>query len=282
MHDGCGAQPLRSPVSPTGALRAHDAAHTGSGRPVPQTTLTCASFDDSSKWAQHLLGTIGRHFDMDNQRAIDMTASCISGLTMSTSFSGIAAPEVAMNSVFLTVRHFAKSYMPNDQHPRTLWCCDCDAKCRAELGVLIDNSIQLQCGTDTCVFGDITDFIRPNVKDVLISQSHRMTPEDFTKVCKQSFVCQRAYCHRHQCDCDAQTAFMHVAETPCPDWSRYQHERKGQRGSSSLCFFTWVSQRRLLQESCILHENVVDFPVAMLEASLGGSPLSSCMLPTSV
>ena len=46
-------------------------------------------------------------------------------------------------------------------------------------------------------------------------------------------------------------------------------QKAGASGVTALCYFTWVGQRRVLQEDAVLHENVPEFPVELLQRNLG-------------
>ena len=46
-------------------------------------------------------------------------------------------------------------------------------------------------------------------------------------------------------------------------------QKAGASGVTVLCYFTWVGQRRVLQEDAVLHENVPEFPVELLQRNLG-------------
>eukprot|EP00959_Pyramimonas_sp_CCMP1952_P142084 2974228-Pyramimonas_sp.AAC.1 len=83
-------------------------------------------------------------------------------------------------------------------------------------------------------------------------------------------VQSRAYCYVHERECCYERARIHIAGTPCPDWSPQQNDRDGMSGCTILPFYVWCAQRRLLQESGILRENVEGFPVALLVQNLGG------------
>ena len=77
-----------------------------------------------------------------------------------------------------------------------------------------------------------------------------------------------AWCYRHEAMCRHPVAKIHVAGTPCTDWSPFG-SRSGVTGPSLCYFMSWVGMRRAFQEPIIIHEIVEDFAIPMLEAMLG-------------
>eukprot|EP00959_Pyramimonas_sp_CCMP1952_P288809 6040087-Pyramimonas_sp.AAC.1 len=60
-----------------------------------------------------------------------------------------------------------------------------------------------------------------------------------------------------------------VAGTPCPMWSRQRRRSSSMLDFKTrqdfLVFVCWAAQRLLLQEDLVVHENVKDFPIWLLE-----------------
>jgi hypothetical protein len=215
-----------------------------------------------------MFSTMGRHLTLDTQSAVDVAGRSIILLTLSTAFSGIGAPEVAIGSLFLALQQFSSVHLTDAHRPRTLWCMDRDSECRAELALL---NAAMRTDHSTCIFGEITDCVRSSGRTAVIARAHVMGPEDFERLCKSGSLVQSAmFCHAHNKLCDTTRANIHVAGTPCPDWSRAQRDRSGLHGQTALAFYVWVAQRRHVQESAVLHENVQDFPASLLESLLGG------------
>ena len=78
------------------------------------------------------------------------------------------------------------------------------------------------------------------------------------------FVCKTCIpCTLHG-NCETLRADVHVAGPPCIHYSP-MGLRLGLAGKTNLCFLCWVAQRRRLRERAILHENVPEFKVEILE-----------------
>ena len=67
--------------------------------------------------------------------------------------------------------------------------------------------------------------------------------------------------------CPITQASIHTAGTECVAWSP-QGAKGGTAGKRALPWYTWCAQRRLIQEDYILHENVPEFPLSLLQAEL--------------
>ena len=63
---------------------------------------------------------------------------------------------------------------------------------------------------------------------------------------------------------------MHVAGTPCVDWSSMPGSFHSKEcGNSALPFYAWAELRYLVQDLVIVHENVPSFDPSLLEYLLG-------------
>ena len=61
---------------------------------------------------------------------------------------------------------------------------------------------------------------------------------------------------------------IHVAGTECPAWSA-QGLHEGVSGERVLAWLAWLGQRRKIRELIVVHENVGEFPLALLQEELG-------------
>jgi hypothetical protein len=86
-------------------------------------------------------------------------------------------------------------------------------------------------------------------------------------VCNQTLpayqpkACQCAM-HVGKC-CILGTAIIHVAGTPCVDWSPIGPQG-GESGDAWLSFVVWVLLRRIIMEPIVIHENSSRFPLQVL------------------
>jgi site-specific DNA-cytosine methylase len=180
------------------------------------------------------------------------------GVTMSTAFSGIGAPEVALSTV---ERGLAQNAGMQESGVRSLFAVEINK----------EGQLELQClaTKPECIFSDMVEFITDRIRDHLREHGHRLHFEDLVQLAKKrNFVTARATCIIHERTCTAERALLHVAGTPCVDYSNIG-KRSGILGGGMLPFLAWVGQRRRLQEAAILRENVQQFAQELLEKFLG-------------
>ena len=72
----------------------------------------------------------------------------------------------------------------------------------------------------------------------------------------------------HTRTCQAKEADLHVAGTPCVDFSS-RGSRQGLAGKTSAALIAWIGQRLRIQEAFIIQENVPSFPTDILQKVLG-------------
>eukprot|EP00959_Pyramimonas_sp_CCMP1952_P433774 9083439-Pyramimonas_sp.AAC.1 len=200
---------------------------------------------------------------------IDIASSNIRRLTMSTSFSGIGAPEVACDTLYHALCAFSDDtirvdHTDNTHRPRCLFGVEIDAAARAELKLLPHGP--------ECVFYNVVDFFRDSHRDFICAHASTLTAAHFEDLVMSGNLTRRhAACCIHGMACELHRADIHIAGTPCPDWSPQQNQRLGEHGPTSLAYYAWCATRRLIQEPGILHENVPEFPVSCLERVLQGT-----------
>ena len=171
----------------------------------------------------------------------------VQGLTLSTSFSGIGAAEVALG----TIARGLVSASGTEVIWSNLFAVEINKECQMEL--------QCLSGRPGCIYGDIVEFIAPAIREHMRENRHRLRFEDLVRLAKQpGFTVPRATCIVHGSGCTANTALLHVAGTPRVDYSRVG-KRNGLLGGGLLPFLAWIGQRRCLQETAVLHENVSQF-----------------------
>eukprot|EP00435_Cladocopium_sp_Y103_P030918 s722_g7.t1 len=190
--------------------------------------------------------------------------------SMSTSYSGVGAPEATMH----VLRHtMVDMFGPDVPMPKVLFQCEYDEHCRAELF----RYAQLPGGSDACVFGDLCEFFVDSIKDTITELKARpeLAFEVLAKmVATGEAVKTHAYCHKHKKICFAtfgcfQTmAFVHTAGTSCIAYAP-NGNMKGVRDVSILPFLAWIGLRIKLQEPILLHENSKRFPVSIMQRLLG-------------
>ncbi|CAE7468613.1 unnamed protein product [Symbiodinium necroappetens] len=158
-------------------------------------------------------------------------------LSISTAYSGIGGPEAAL----FTLRHcFARQghgVRLQSKGPHIIFQMEIDATCRGEL--LKYESLGGHSGQECCLFGDLEQFFRHELEDVV--EQLRERPELALEVLSKAVA-----------DCDA---------AGC--------KQMGVRDATVLPFLVWICHRLLLQEPVIIHENSPRFPRTLLERFLG-------------
>lgn len=118
--------------------------------------------------------------------------------------------------------------------------------------------------------GDITDFFHQKIqKQVMrlhkIGKVMDILPQ---LVMSGKAVRRTAYCMQCRRECEVPMASIHIAGTPCTDWSS-MGTQSGAGGLTMVFLFAWIGLRRLVQEPVIIQENVTKFCVSYLEKFIG-------------
>ena len=237
-----------------------------------------STYDDQRRWMEHGLAVI---FERFGDEAATRLCEASAKYTMSTAFSGTGGPETCDRSLRSAMRHFVGDV---HQPPASiLFCCYYCTRFNRRLFcfvvILLAHVSQLQeAGTKQilitttamwaieklehsraerhlidpgmCVYGDIMDFLTPVARSDLMARCENMFFEDLEKLFLQwynSLIVTHASCSTHGCQCTAGKSRVHVAGTPCVDWSS-AGKRLGGGGATVLVYFTWVAQRLVYQE----------------------------------
>ena len=176
----------------------------------------------------------------------------VDGLTMSSAFSGIGAADVAIHTIQCGLEHV----LGKKPRIRNLFAVEFLAQSQEELLLLPTKP--------ECLFNDMCDIINDNVKSALYKKKDRMPFEDLARVAMHKIFCKTCIPCKLHGNCETLRADVHVAGPPCIHYSP-MGLRRGLVGGTSLCFLCWVAQRRRLRERAILHENVPEFKVEILE-----------------
>ena len=209
---------------------------------------------DALNWFRHVVQQLS--LDGCLEQVTAGLHSAAHELQISTAFSGIGAAEVAFETI---IGGLAKTR----QQP-------CEIKNFFAVEWLPESQLELQClpHPPEHLYSDMCHFISPKISDFLEQNVERLEFPDLLQVAKHNnFCCKQAPCLLHGRFCESARADVHIAGTPCVDFSNIG-SRKGVTGKALLPFLTWVAHRRQLQEAAILHENVPTFPIELLKANL--------------
>ena len=213
---------------------------------------TVNSVSDALNWFSDAVKRAGGQIYMDT------LCASIDGISFSTAFSGVGAVDVAFHCIECGLRkHHGRT-----PSIRNLFAMEMYRPSQLEL--------QMLPNPPECLFADVCDVADPRIKDSLLDNCHRMGFDELRRVTSHPNFCHMAApCLQHNRICTMKRGHVHVAGPPCVAWSS-QGKRQGfSHTESSLAFLCWVSARRKLRETSILHENVADFPIEALRDSLG-------------
>ena len=181
----------------------------------------------------------GAYFDM---LATHMSASPVGFFTdfitntrdISTAFSGIDAPGVALNMAIAAAD--ARSNGPALCHPVHMFAIEKDAEASKELS--------LQPNGPRCIFGDIMRFCSPDLRAKLALETE---PYDIDRligaIMRPGAVLLTAACqtheHRRGCLCKLVSTVGHIAGPPCTDFTSWGKCRR-LRGPTVIILLVWL------------------------------------------
>ena len=166
-------------------------------------TTEVRSLNDLQRWSEHHMAIVSEQWGVTRTNA---AAASMGDATMSTAYSGTGGAEVATS--FYTQCINAKT--DSDLSTRNLFCVEYNVESQYELMMLTE--------VDCCIFGDMTNFLVPSIRQPLQKQAKRMRPEDLERivVTKRNSSCSlKSWCVRHKRYCSAAAATVHAAGTPC-------------------------------------------------------------------
>ena len=114
------------------------------------------------------------------------------------------------------------------------------------------------------------DFVNDKIRERLKHHYHDFTVKQFVEQMNTGKLgSSKAACRIHGKSCKALRAALHCAGPPCTDWSTQWYNHLKRLGPTYLVTLIWMSQRLLIREVCVLHENVAAFDVSLLQMVLG-------------
>lgn len=228
----------------------------------------CVDVVDSMSWAvqgvqrfatsllRSGISSGGTTSDRANE-AMQVLLQIVSGrsLTLSSAFSGIATPELSARLLVSALNSHTSA--PRPMTVTSIFAIEKRESCQEEL-------LHMEHGP-TCLFRDQTEFIGIDWSQITSSSS-----VDFVRsLILKGRVSANGWCIRHGHQCPCLKAHLHIAGTPCVDFSAMNSKRKQISGDKNKLWYAWVCHRRALMEPVWLHENVVQFGLEHLEKDLG-------------
>lgn len=207
--------------------------------PVVRSIAECQS------WCYDIINRSG------GKRAAEDIANKINGLRFSTSFSGVGAPDVAVD----VLKHAAQEWLGLEPEHRVKYDCifavERDFVCQYELQLLPEPPQH--------IFGDITDFVNESFATIFIKHLDRWSYDELVHFARTPNCVSRhasCVCHPTCRACRIETADLHIAGTPCVDFSSFNNDPRGVQGPTMYVYIIWVALRTILNEPFVLHEIV--------------------------
>ena len=183
----------------------------------------------------------------------------LDGITMTSAFSGIGSADVAMHMLHQDLLgETGKSF-----RYRNVYAIEWEPQCQYELRLLPKPPEHL--------YSDINGFLNPKVSEAVLDNVRRWTWPQLTKmVKKRNFVSSTATCMQcstgtRLCSCAIGKSDLHIAGSPCVDFSSFKNNPKFMAGDNVLCLMTWVGMRLRMQDRCVLHEITPNFDHGVFE-----------------
>ena len=208
-----------------------------------------------------------------SQPSYDRLARRLATLTLSTCFTGVCTPSVALEALRLANRCDGTTGLVASTMDFTyLFGIDYDPECRRECRVLPH--------PPGCIHGAMDAFLADGVLDECVALGD--TP-DWTELCDiiwrpGNVRLASTSCDIHNgCSCALRAAMIHVAGVPCTDFSSQGKQRRCS-GPSMRCTLIWARHRTLLCEPIVIVENVCNFDHVWLQRILPMYKLSFCCM----
>ena len=276
----------------------------GQRLPVRQPTPV-ASLADAGRWVEHNLAVmLDQCVDRDSgedagQSVLQRLAACLGHVTISTAFSGTGGPENALHALECGLQHF--SGVDLRRAGRSCFVVEWAPESAMELQMLAHPPQHLHTDMTHCLKANIRGPLQETANRMSFDDLHKIiktrraiSPTMYCELHKKECVCEQApgmckwlpsvflpfmpqlaqpvlrlpnvaeFAHMHTDAKPYRKAFLHCAGTPCVAFSA-QGKREAASGATLLAFMSWAGQRLMLQEQCILHENVQQFGVNILE-----------------
>ena len=223
------------------------------------------SLEEAFEFWSYSLDVLCQGKDQDEQlQTLEDLAAAVEADSMSTAYSGVRAPETAMAlwRWHLEERLGRKLKRANEKMGHMIeWNTQSQREC-----------ILMGKREDSCVFADISQFWRPELKADIIPSLLRkpaMSIQVLAPLILQGTAVQlRGWCVVHNRHCVLKSCVRHLAGTSCKGFSR-RGCGLGVTDSDAVHFLCWCALRRALQEADITQENVAAFPVEVLQTMLG-------------
>ena len=203
-------------------------------RPAREHLPEYRSATDAHGWASDLWTRAQRCFGINSVQH--------EGLTMSTAYSGIGAPEHAMQILGRAIGLTCQQTSAFEK--KTI--------CKAELRLMFAST----GSSNTCIFSDIFDTVSsPGLRKACGLDGNKANQESAATLferdlhrAKVSLCHLKCFCHNKKNTkkggCSVRRAHIHISGSTCTDHSTFG-ACKGDEGEEVKVFLVWVAQRRI-------------------------------------
>lgn len=179
-------------------------------------------------------------------------------LSITTSFSGIAAPEMGLRML----GHYITKTTGKPTHFTVQGAVEWNLHSRDEM---MHNPEHLR---PQHLWIDQNEFLNPLIRGTVFAKVEKgITVEDLWSILRApACVLSEAECQVCSSSCSMLQSSFHCAGSPCTDYSKMPGGlQKRTAGQTILPTLVWASLCLNLEHHIILHENVDSFPVELLE-----------------
>ena len=219
------------------------------------------SLKDSMGFWDHCLDELE-----ENEQLFDLV-DCLESDSLSTSFSGVDAPMVALKCLHWRLEQRLSTKLPK---PTNLFMIEWNKEAQEELKLMSSEGGSIPEKDRPCLFEDIGAFWQADLQPIveqLMKQPTMSVDVLAPRISNGTASTRVAYCLQHRKRCSLKVAKRHVSGTPCVG-----HSKRGCGLSLAdpgvVHLLVWISLRLDLQEPSILQENVKSFPCEVLKRFL--------------
>ena len=227
--------------------------------PAPATVASTA---DMYAWPDYALDKIDGMDEVGSscdESLVDLLRDRCESTSFTTAFSGVDAPGTSIGCIKVALESRLRTAIPDMDHLHAI-----------EWYQASQEELRLHPHGPKHIAGNIMQFYQSAIAQKLeelqkIGRAMEVLPD----LIKSGKAVRRAapclVCNR---TCAVPEARLHIAGTPCTDWSS-MGAKAGAQGATMLHFMCWLGMRRLIQEACIVQENVVRFAVSFITDNIG-------------
>ena len=231
--------------------------------PVAETKPGYINLEDSMQWAKLAITELMTDDpdDVDFSPSLNNFVIGLNDMKFSTAFSGIDSPGTALMELGAAARdimHIEARLGRPIPTPLAMQPCqfhiEWDRLCQEELMIHPHSSCM------SCCFGDVSSLWKPKaaklVENLRSSSGHDIVSMLKPCIMNNVGVKTNCWCGRHHTNCKLQSSTLHVAGSPCTDFSNLGKKQECE-GKTNCDTIAWIGSARQLEHHVVILENVV-------------------------